>query len=217
MKKKKEIKTTQSGITYTKETTEFTPEDGFVPEKEIRPLKVRKASEGTKAHMGTAKHVTYTTSDPRITRPFVYGFAAIFFLIGLGATIGGLWFFGIIFMAAGVLVFIDGKRDIDKIAEEMKKQGKDVTIDSPEEAKQLKNELKKEVKDTFGTLAKEALTKENYKQVSKTAVPLFVGIFVVIGILLSVFVSVGLGVIATVMLVGLFLLCNFIISKLFRF
>lgn len=217
MKKKKEVKTTPSGITYTKETGEFTPEDGFVSEKELRPLKMRKTSESTKIHMGTAKHVTYTTSDPRITRPFVYGFAAIFFLIGLGATIGGLWFFGIAFMAAGVLVFIDGKRDIDKIAEEMKKQGKDVTIDSPEEAKQIKDELKKEVKDTFGTLAKEALTKENHKQISKKAVPLFVGIFVVIGILLSAFVSLPLGILATVVLVGTFLLFDFIISLICRF
>lgn len=101
-----------------KETIETTPEDGFVPDKEIRPVKMQHYGDGnTQYHKGHSKTVVFTTNDPRITRPFVYGVCGIFFVIGIFMLLAGDFFFGIIFPVLSILMFVKAKKDIDKVAE----------------------------------------------------------------------------------------------------
>lgn len=122
-----------------KETIETTPEDGFVKDKEIRPVKMQHYGKGnTQYHKGFAKTVSYTTNDPRITRPVAYGICGIFLAIGIIMLLIGNWFFGIIFTAIAIFGLVKSKKDIDKVAEELRSKGQDVTIDSIEEKEQLK-------------------------------------------------------------------------------
>lgn len=112
------------------ETIETTPEDGFVKDKTIRPVKMQHYGKGnTQYHKGYAKTVVYTTNDPRISRPFVYGVCGIFLAIGILMLLIEKLFFGVIFTTTAILTFVIAKKDIDKIAEGKRQ---DVTVDSVE-------------------------------------------------------------------------------------
>ena len=124
---KKETEQKENKIFKNIETIETTPNDGVVPEKVIRPVDMDTIG---KYHKGYSTTKTFSTNDPRITRPFVYGTCSLIFILGIIMLLTGNLFFGIIFVVSGILVFNKAKKDIDKIGEELKAKGHDVTIDS---------------------------------------------------------------------------------------
>lgn len=95
MKKKIIDKKNENGL-YTKTTIkEKTPEDGFVYENKERISTTW--NETNKPghyvwHKGYAKKFSYTTNDPRITRPFAYAMCRIFLVIGIILLLLHSWF-----------------------------------------------------------------------------------------------------------------------------
>lgn len=84
---------------------------------------------------GQSKTVRYTTNYPRVKRPAIRIICGIFLLIGLIILLlfkNVLW--GTIFIFVPRYTYYKVNKGIDKVVEELKKQGKDVTIDSKEEA-----------------------------------------------------------------------------------
>ena len=64
MKKEIEVKKNSNGTITTIETIETTPEDGFVREREIKPVNFDTYG---KYHKGYAKTKTFTTYDEAVT------------------------------------------------------------------------------------------------------------------------------------------------------
>lgn len=217
MKKQKEVKINDNGSTTKIETIETTPEDGFVHSSVIRPVKMQHyGKDNTMYHKGYSKTFTYTTNDPRITRPIAYTMCGIFLAIGIFMLLLQNWFFGIIFTATALFAFSKSKKDIDKIAEELKQQGGDVTIDSKEEAEQLKNEVVGTFKDGMNDAISSTFTKNNFKWFIKASLPIYVIVVILVSLLLSIFVNVFLGLfIFGLLTIGGFLYF-FILSKIFK-
>ena len=200
-----------------KETVETTPDDGFVKTKVLRPAAIRHYGKGKKQyHKGFAKTVTYTTNDPRITRPFAYGISGIFMAIGILMLLIGNWFFGITFTFFGAFAFIKAKKAIDKVAEELTKEGKDVTVDSSEEKEHLANQIKELAKDSFSDVTASTFTKANYKTFAKKTIPLYCILAAIVTVLISVFVNVFLGLFILILSGGIGVLYYFLLSKLSR-
>ena len=131
MEKKDEIKIGRNGTEYKKTTIINTPEDGFVPQSELRPFD--KDSYG-KYHYGYAKNVSYSTDNPKVIGAFVFPFIAIFIIIGIFlcinsfasgnlATIGfGVFFLG--FSVFSLFIFIKEFKEIRKKYDEKHKNDK---------------------------------------------------------------------------------------------
>ena len=146
-----------------KETIETTPDDGWIEAKEINPTKINHYRKGNrKYYKGFSKTVSYTTNDPRITRPIAYSMCGIFLIIGIIMLLFRNWFFGIIFATTAISVFFKFKKSIDKIAEELKNKGQDVTIDSIEEKEQLRKETIEIANKSIGDVTN-IFKKSNYK------------------------------------------------------
>ena len=200
-----------------KETIDTTPEDGFVKDKEIRPVKMQHYGKGnTQYRKGFAKTVTYSTNDPRITRPFAYGVGGIFLAIGIIMLLVGNCFFGIIFTAIAIFGLVKSKKDIDKVAEELKRKGKDVTIDSIEEKEQLKNEIRDIFENSINNITTSTFTKANYKTFAKSTIPIYCIISAIIVILISAFINIFFGMFVLLIIGAVGLLYYYLISKLFK-
>lgn len=209
----KKTKINDNGSITTTEIIETTPEDGFVPESVIHPNDIDTIG---KYHKGYSKTFTYTTNDPRITRPVAYTMCGIFLAIGIIMLLLQSWFFGIIFTSISIFAFFKSKKDIDKIANELKQQGKDVTIDSKEEAEQLKNEVVEDFKDGMNDVISSTFTKNNFKWFIKTSLPIYAIVVIFVSLLLGIFVNVFLGLfIFGLLTIGGFLYF-FILSKIFK-
>lgn len=160
---KKETKKLENTIINNVEvgTIETTPEDGFVPDRVIRPGSIQ---HDTTYHMGYSKTFTYTTNDPRITRLFVNFASGLSLTIGLVVLLLSEHFLnkilGIVFIAMSIIIYFEANKDIDSVAEELKQQGKDVTIDSIEEAEQIKNEFVGTIKDDMNDVISSTFTKK---------------------------------------------------------
>lgn len=202
-----------------KETIETTPEDGFVPEKEIRPVKMQHYGDGnTQYHKGYSKTVVFTTNDPIITRPFIKIVCGIFFVIGLVMLLFFRnIFFGLIFIATSIFTYVKANKDIDKIADELKSKGQDVTIDSVEEKEQLKNGVSGIFNQSVKDVTSSTFTKDNYKWFIKTTMPIYCIIVAIIVILISIFVNIFLGLFVLIVLGLGGLLYYYLISKLFKY
>ena len=98
---------------------------------------------------GHARPVSFSTDDPRVTKPFLYIMIIIFIVIGLILLFTDAWFIGIAFL---VMTFLTYRSNIKSIREkeiEYTNKGKDTTIDSLNEAKEIFSELNEEIKDSF--------------------------------------------------------------------
>lgn len=217
MKKTKEKVNNTIINNLTVETIETTPKDGFVSDKEIRPVKMQHYGDGnTQYHKGYAKTVVYTTNDPRITRPFIKVVCGIFLTIGLIMLLFRNWFFGIIFVGTSIFTYIKANKDIDKVAEKLKNKGQDVTIDSIEEKEQLKSEVVGIVKDGLKDVTSSTFTKDRYKGFAKATIPIYCVVATIIVILISIFINIFLGLFLLIILgLGGFLY-YYLISKLFK-
>lgn len=211
MEKQKETKINKNGVYETIETIETTPNDGIVPEKIIRPVDMDTVG---KYHKGYSTTKTFSTNDPRITRPFVYGTCSLILILGIVMLLTGNLFFGIVFVVSGILVFNKAKKDIDKIADEFKSKGQDVTIDSVEEKEQLKNEVIDDFKNSLKETTKKTFTRDKFKWFVKTTIPIYCGIAIVISFLLGFLINIFLGIFVFIILAIGGLLYYFILSKI---
>lgn len=205
MERKTEYKKTESGIEFKEETIKTTPEDGFVHEQNIRPAALPTETRG-KYHKGYSTTKSFSTNDPRITRPFAYGVCGLFFVIGLVMLLTGHWLFALWIFPFTIFGFVKSKKDIDAVAEKLKKEGKDVTIDSKEEREEIQAEVMDTFKTGFKESAKETFTQSHIEWFVKATLPIFCIIGAIAVIMCSVLVSVFLGIVVLLILgVGGFL------------
>ena len=184
MKKETEYKENENGSFTVKETITTTPDDGVVPESQIRPEAMSGETRG-KAHVGYSTTRTYSTNDPRVTRIVVLVFCILFVLVAVMAFNFGQWGFSILFIAAAVFIFVKGNKQIDAIAQKLKGQGKDVEIDSVEELKEVASSVSDEFKTGFKESAQGTFTEEHIKKLIKWTLP----IYCVLGVLMYVLLS----------------------------
>lgn len=199
MEKETEQKENPNGSFVQKETITTTPEDGLVSESVHRPTAPPQETYG-KYRYGYSTTKTCSTNDPRVTRTFVWAFCAVFMLIGLFLLSRHRWIFASLFLFSSVFCFVRANKDINKVVEKLKKQGKDVTIDSPEELKEVVENAAGEMKTSLRESAQDTFTNSNRKSMTKLTLPFFIGITVVVTVALSVFVSIVLGIVALVIM-----------------
>lgn len=132
MKREVEITINDNGSYTEKVTITQTPEDGFVPDSVMQPH--ARHTRG-KYHKGFGKSVTYTTNDPRVTRPFAYGMCGLFLIIGIILLWLHVWIIGIWFIVMTLIAFFGFKKQIDAVAEELEKNEQDIATDQSEEWK----------------------------------------------------------------------------------
>lgn len=206
----KNDKRTSDKVVFEEQVIRTTPEDGFVPERVLRPSALPQETRG-KFRKGYSSTRTYTTSDPRVTRPFVYAICGLFFVIGVIMALTENVVFGGLFIVTSVFAFVKSKKQIDAVAEKMKAQGHDVTIDSKEELAEIVADVHSTFQSGYEQCAKETFKKEQLQHMKKLALIIFfvVGIFAFT--LLSVFVSVLLGIVVLLVIaLSAFLYCALI-------
>lgn len=213
MDKETKYKINDNGSFTTEETIRTTPQDGVVPESKIRPAAMPQETYG-KYHAGYSTTKSYSTNDPRVTRTAALIFCVIFTVIGIIALMLKLWFFGIAFIGAAIFGFVKSKRDIDAIADKLKKQGKDVTIDSKEELKEVVSGVTGDMKTGFQESARETFTDDKIKHFTKLTLPIFCILGVIVSVALSVFVSIPLGIFVLIVFAVCGALYYFVFLKL---
>ncbi len=197
MERETSQKKTLHGIQMEEETIRVTPEDGTVSKRTIEPVNFDPDLRG-KYHKGYSTTKTYTTGDPRIIRPVVYGICGVFFAVGLLMLLFRQWFFAVVFLFTSILSFTKLKKQIDHISERRKKQGLDVTIDSQEEKEALRQDVEDTLKTALKDSAKENFSEERITWFTKATLPIYVVICLAVSILLGIFAHVIIGVVAFV-------------------
>lgn len=173
--------TKDDGTFYTEETIRTTPEDGIVSEHTIRPAAMPTETYG-KARMGYNTTKSFSTNNPKVTRPFVFIFCGIFLLIGIGLLFTRAKLMAIPFLFMSVFGFIKSNKQIDKVAEELEAQGVDTTIDSPEELKEVAAEVSDTFKQNFTEVAQETFTEKNTKNFTKKTLPIYAALVVIVSL-----------------------------------
>lgn len=201
MEKKTDYKIKENGSFSKEETIRTTPEDGLVREREIRPAALSGETRG-KYHLGSSTTKTYSTNDPRVTRPFVAIFCGIFLLIGIVTLLLHLWLFSAAFIGAAIFTFVKANKDIDAIADKLKKQGKDVTIDSKEELHEVVTDVTDNMKSKFQEAGQETFTDKAMKNFTKKTLPIYCIFSLVISIALAVGIHPFLGILVFLVLAG---------------
>lgn len=203
---------------YTKTTiTEQTPEDGFVFQN-----KEHIASSWTETnkpghyvwHKGYAKKFSYTTNDPRITRPFVYAMCGIFLAIGIVLLLFRSWFLGIIFTAGALFAFYNSKKDIDAIEEDLRNQGHD--MDSQSKKEEVRKEFAETMKNGFNDVKTSTFTKEHFKYFAQKTIPIYCIISIVTSLFIMIFVNIILGIFVSLLLTVIGIFYYYIFSKIFK-
>jgi len=212
MKKKTEKKLNNNEIYTIRETIQTTPEDGVVRKSIIRPLDMDTYG---KYHKGYSVTKSFSTNNPRFTRPLVYGICSLFFIIGLVSLLLGGWFFGIIFIGVAIFTFTKSKKDIDAIAEKLENDGHDVTIDSTEELEQTTNQFTETVKSNLNEVTKQTFTKDKLKWFIKTSIPIYCIITLLISII-TFFINIFLGLFILIASTFSGLFYYYLISKIFK-
>ena len=215
MKKKIIDEKNENGL-YTKTTIkEKTPEDEFVYEnKEHIATSWSKTNHPPRSvwHKGYAKKFSYTTNDPRITRPFVYAMCGIFLAIGIICLLFHSWFFGIVFTAGALFTFYDSKKDIDAIEEDLKKQGHD--MDSESKKEEVRKEFVETIKNGSKDVITSTFTKEHFKYFAKKSVPLYSVIAIATSLFIMIFVNIFLGIFISLLFTIIGIFYYYIISKI---
>lgn len=217
MKKKIIDEKNENGL-YTKTTIkEKTPEDGFVYEnKEHIATGWSDTNHPPRSvwHKGYAKKFSYTTNDPRITRPFAYAMCGIFLAIGIICLLFHSWFFGIVFTAVALFAFYDSKKDIDAIEEDLRNQGHD--MDSKEKKEEVRKEFAETMKNGFNDVKTSTLTKEHFKGFAKQTIPIYCIIAIVTSLFIMIFVNIILGIFVLLLLTAIGIFYYYIFSKIFK-
>lgn len=122
MKVEKEKIINDNGSYTIKEVKSQDSSDGFVRESEMYPASMDNRG---KYFKGKATVTSFTTNDPRITRPFAYGVCGIFLVIGICLALAPGFInkvMAVFFIVIPVIGFKRAKTDIDAIEEELKKK-----------------------------------------------------------------------------------------------
>ena len=143
---RKTIKTDNNKIQFTKTSTTITPDDGFVNERKLGHIRHFGESNYIKGH---ARSVSFSTDDPRVTKPVLYITITIFIVIGSILLFTDAWFIGIVCLVMTFLTYRSNRQSIREKEIEYAKKGKDTTIDSLNEAKEILSELNEEIKGSF--------------------------------------------------------------------
>lgn len=213
MEKNEEIK--DNDIFFKKETITQTPEDGFVPVNIMRPANPN--DHPNTYFKGYGKTVTFTTDDPRVTRPFAYGVCGLFFVIGIILLLFQIWILAIPFIAMSVFGFYKSKKSIDAKADELKKKGRDVTIDSKEELIEVAGEVADAFSSAFEESTKGTFTKERYQWFLKATIPIYSIIVITLTLFIAIFFNIIFAFILFVALVLLGVLYYKLIEKIFKY
>jgi len=111
---------------YTRKTVKTaTEEDGFVPLENVYSTGIRHVGE---YHKGNMQVTSYTTDDPRVTRPFVYGICGLFIVIGCCLLfVSGFVtkFLAASFIGMGGFAMLKGKKEIDAKEKQHRERQKD--------------------------------------------------------------------------------------------
>ena len=214
MERKEEIKINKNGSYTKKETIIQKPEDGFVPDSIMEPTNTDTIG---KYHKGYRTTVTYTTNDPRVTRPFAYGVSGLFLVIGIILLLCRVWIMAIPFIAISSFAFYKSKKDIDAIANELQKKGQDVTIDSKEELKEVAEEVSNSINAGFEEVKKATFTKESYQWFLKATIPIYSVIVILVTLLIAIFINVIFALILLILLTLLGVLYYKMIKKICRY
>lgn len=200
--------TNEDGTFYTEETIRTTPEDGFVAEHTMRPAAMPSETFG-KARVGYNTTKSFSTNNPKVTRPFVYIFCGIFLLIGIGLLFSRAKMMAIPFIFMSVFGFIKSNKQIDKVAEKLEQQGVDTTIDSPEELKEVATEVADTFKQNFTEAAQETFTEKNTNNFTKKTLPIYAVLVIVVSLALGFVVHPFMGIFIFVLLTifGVFYYC----------
>lgn len=212
----KEEKIKNDNGSYTKiEKIETTPENGFVPEADIHRVDVDNYGE---FHKGYSKSTVHTTNDPRITRPALKIMCGIFAVVGLFLLLIGIIsfsfsniLFGILFVFFGSFGYIKGKKDIDKIEEELKQNDKEYINTDP---KDVQKEFINNIKKSYNEDVKSTFTKEHFNWFLKFTLPIYCVISAIIFLLITIFVNVVLGIVILIILILCGLFYYWIVSKI---
>lgn len=217
MKEKIIYEKNENGL-YSKLTTkEQTSEDGFVYQnKEHISTSWNETNNPPRSvwHKGYAKKFSYTTNDPRITRPVAYAICGIFLAIGIICLLFHSWFIGIVFIAIALFTFYDSKKDIDAIEEDLRNQGHD--MDSKKKKEEVRKEFAETMKKGFNDVKTSTLTKKHFKWFTKSTIPLYCIISIVTSLFIMIFVNIFLGIFILLLLTVIGLFYYYIISKIFK-
>ena len=217
MKEKIIYEKNENGL-YSKLTTkEQTSEDGFVYQnKEHISTSWNETNNPPRSvwHKGYAKKFSYTTNDPRITRPVAYAICGIFLAIGIICLLFHSWFIGIVFTAVALFAFYDSKKNIDAIEEDLRNQGHD--MDSKEKKEEVRKEFAETMEKRFNDVKTSTLTKEHFKWFAKSTIPLYCIIAIVTSLFIMIFVNIFLGIFILLLLTVIGLFYYYIISKIFK-
>lgn len=121
------------------------------------------------------------------------------------------------FIAISSFGFYKSKKDIDAIADELKKNGQDVTIDSKEELKEIAGEVADSINIGFDEAKKATFTKESYQWFLKATIPIYSIIVIFVTILFAIFVNVIFALILLAVLALFGVLYYKIIKKICRY
>lgn len=217
--KKEILKEKNENGLYTKITVnEKSPEDGFVYEnKEHIATSWSDTNSPPRSlwHKGYAKKFSYTTNDPRITRPFVYTICGIFLSIGIVFLLFHSWFFGIVFTAGALFTFYDSKKDIDAIEEDLRNQGHD--MDSKEKKEEVRKEFAETIKYGTNDVMTSTFTKKKFKYFAKQTIPIYCIIAVVTSLFIMIFVNIFLGIFVSLLLTAIGIFYYYIVSKICKY
>lgn len=200
--------TNEDGTFYTEETIRTTPEDGFVAEHTMRPAAMPSETFG-KARVGYNTTKSFSTNNPKVTRPFVYIFCGIFLLIGIGLLFSHAKLMAIPFLFMSVFGLIKSNKQIDKVAEQLEAQGVDTTIDSPEELKEVAAEVSDTFKQNFAEVTQQTFTEKNTKSFTKKTLPIYAVLVVILSLVCGFLIRPAMGIFIFVLLTvfGIFYYC----------
>lgn len=186
MEKKKETAINNNGSYTIKEKITQSPEDGFIPDSIMEPTNLNSYR---KFHKGYKTTTSFTTNDPRVTRPFAYGICGFFLVIGIFQLFSRDYSMAIPFILFSLCGFVIAKKDIDKIAKELKKKGYDVTIDSKEEIEDISKEMIEKMGTNFEVSKKNTFKKEHYNVFFKISIPIYSIIVILTTLLIAIFTN----------------------------
>lgn len=137
MKVEKEKIINDNGSYTIKEVRTQDSSDGFVQKSEMYPASMDNRG---KYFKGKSMVTSFTTNDPRITRPFAYGVCGLFLVIGICLALAPGFMnkiMAVFFIVIPVIGFKTAKRDIDAIEEELKKKQAEKQAQEMIEAQQM--------------------------------------------------------------------------------
>lgn len=158
-------------------TTSTTPQDSITPNY----LNDEPNNQSTIGYQ-TYKHIE--TDDPRIVKPFLYGFCLLFYIIGIFLFFIKLYVFGILFIIMTTICFISNLNSIKKHEQELLKNP---TYDpnDKEVIKEFNQTIKEEVQD----MNKKTFTKSNFQWFVKTSLPFYIIISIICSVIITIILA----------------------------